>query len=169
MLDQDGFGRGYGLREDLETIRNRKWEFAQHLLPPIPLPAAAILLANERRFENHWGTIPTLHTNLEDVELACSYFETFHFSPESEIFWLDSLVVIRIRGILLILNVPGCQGYSKLKACFVDNEFPLLIGTFGLVNHPSVRIFLRLWYIEELVLSLHYATNSDNIWWIQST
>jgi hypothetical protein len=72
--------------EDLETIRNRKWEFARHLLPPIPLPAAAMLLANERRFENHWGTIPTLHTNLEDVELACSYFEIFHFSSESETF-----------------------------------------------------------------------------------
>ena len=83
--------------------------------------------------------------------------------------WLDSLVVVRIRGILLILNVPGYQGHSKFKACFVENQFPLLIGTFRPVNQPSVRIFLRLWYIEELALSWHYATNSDNIWWIQST
>jgi hypothetical protein len=39
----------------------------EYIKPPIPLPAAAILFAKDRRFENHCGTIPTLATNKKPI------------------------------------------------------------------------------------------------------
>jgi len=40
---------------------------SEYINPPIPLPAAAILFANDLFLRNHCGTIPTLATNKNPI------------------------------------------------------------------------------------------------------